>query len=130
MSELAIPHAEDRSIALRIANHVVQQMSAYTGRGPTKAWTSMDRELISVVLRDTLTKGERSLVADGRSQLVLDMRRAYQNTMRDDLVAGVEQIIGRKVIAFLSDNHIDPDVAVESFVLEPCASSVAASPGE
>src|SRR3989442_1612796 len=25
----------------------------------------------------------------------------------------------RKVIAFLSDNHIDPDIAVESFILEP-----------
>ena len=130
MSELSTPHAEVASIAARISNHVVQQMSAYTGRGPTKAWTSMDQELISVVLRDTLTKGERSLVADGRSQLVLDMRKAYQNTMREDLVAGVERISGRKVIAFLSDNHIDPDVAVESFVLEPCASPVAASPGE
>lgn len=97
----------------------MQQVSAYTGRGPTKAWTSIDSELISVVLRDTLTKGERSLVADGRGQFVLDMRKAFQSTMRDDLVGGVEQITGRKVIAFLSDNHIDPDIAVESFVLEP-----------
>jgi uncharacterized protein YbcI len=71
------------------------------------------------VLRDTLTKGELSLVADDRTQLVLDMRKAYQNTMADDLVAGVEEITGRKVIAFLSDNHIDPDIAIESFVLEP-----------
>lgn len=94
-------------------------MSTYTGRGPTKAWASIDGELISVVLRDTLTKGERSLVSDGRGQLVLDMRKAYQSTMREELVAGVERISGRKVIAFLSDNHIDPDIAVESFVLEP-----------
>ncbi len=78
----------------------------------------MDNDLISVVLRDTLTKGERSLLADGREQLVLDMRKAYQNTMGHDLVAGIEQITGRKVIAFLSDNHIDPDIAIESFVLE------------
>jgi uncharacterized protein YbcI len=47
------------------------------------------------------------------------MRKAYQTTMRGDLVDGVERISGRKVIAFLSDNHIDPDIAVESFVLEP-----------
>ena len=100
MSELSAPHADVASVAARISNHVVKQMSVYTGRGPTKAWTSMDEELISVVLRDTLTKGERSLVADGRAQLVLDMRKAYQITMREDLVAGVEQITGRKVIAF------------------------------
>ena len=111
------------SVPARISNHVVGQMSAYTGRGPTKAWTSIDEDLISVVLRDTLTKGELSLVADGRTELVLEMRKAYQNTMRHDLVAGVEEIAGRKVIAFLSDNHIDPDIAIESFVLEPRGSS-------
>lgn len=47
------------------------------------------------------------------------MRRAYQYTMRHDLVSGVEELSGRKVVAFLSDNHIDPDIAIESFVLEP-----------
>ncbi len=56
-----------------------------------------------MVLRDTLTKAERSLVADHRAQLVLDMREAYQSTMGHDLISGVEAISGRKVIAFLSD---------------------------
>lgn len=115
-------------MATRISNRVVHLMSAYTGRGPTKAWTSIDSELISVVLRDTLTKGERSLLADGRAQLVLDMRKAYQSTMRHDLVAGVEEITGRKVIAFLSDNHIEPDIAIESFVLEPLPTPASANP--
>jgi uncharacterized protein YbcI len=110
-----------QSMAARISTMVVGNVSSYTGRGPTRAWTSIDEELICVVLRDTLTKGERSLVADDRAQLVLDMRKAYQSTMRQDLVAGVEAITGRKVIAFLSDNHIDPDIAIESFVLEPIA---------
>lgn len=107
------------SRAARISNLVVRTFAEYTGRGPTKAWTSLDGDLVTVVLQDTLTKGERSLVADGRSQLVLDMRRAFQDTMRTDLVAGVEVILERRVQAFLSDNHIDPDVAVETFVLEP-----------
>jgi uncharacterized protein YbcI len=88
----------------------------------------MDNDLVSVVLRDTLTKGERSLVADGHSQLVLDMRKAYQNTMGDDLVAGVEELTGRKVLAFLSDNHIEPDIAIESFVLEPLPRPIVAVP--
>jgi uncharacterized protein YbcI len=39
--------------------------------------------------------------------------------MRDELVALVEEQLGRKVIAFMSQNHIDPDLAVEVFVLEP-----------
>jgi hypothetical protein len=48
---------------------------------------------------------------------VLETRRAYQLTMGEDFTAGIEEITGRQVIAFLSANHIDPDVAIESFVL-------------
>src|ERR1700710_2590226 len=62
MADLAPITSAHQSAAALISNHVVRQMSAYTGRGPTRAWTSIDGELISVVLRDTLTKGERSLV--------------------------------------------------------------------
>ena len=50
---------------------------------------------------------------DGRTALVLQTRKAYQDTMGADLIAGVEGITGRKVDAFMSDNHIDPDVAVD-----------------
>ncbi len=107
------------SIGAEISNLVVQTVAAYTGRGPTKARTSIDVDLVTVVLRDTLSRGELRLVADGRSELVLNMRKAYQTTMRDDLVGGVEALTGRRVIAFLSDNHIDPDIAIETFVLEP-----------
>ena len=109
------------SIPARISNLVMQVLHSYTGRGPTKAWTSIAHDVITVVLRDTLTKGEQSLVSDGHEQFVLDMRKAFQLTMGNDLVAGVENITGRKVLAFLSDNHIDPDIAIENFVLEPTA---------
>ncbi len=119
MSGITEHPTAEQSMAAKISNLVVQQMHAYTGRGPTKAWTSIDADLISVVLRDTLTKGEQSLVSDSKAQLVLEMRRAYQQTMRSELVTGVENLTGRKVSAFLSANHLDPDVAIESFVLEP-----------
>lgn len=109
------------SKAAAISNMIVRTMSEYTGRGPTKARTHLGEDLVTVVLRDTLTKGERSLVGDGREELVLSMRKAFQLTMRMDLIAGVEEIIGRDVIAFMSDNHIEPDVAVEVFVLAPAA---------
>lgn len=110
-------HQAGLSPAAQISNHVVQVLNAYTGRGPTKAWTSIDKDLVSVVMRDTLTKGELSLVANGHRQMVLDMRRAHQHTMREELTTHIEEITGRKVIAFLSDNHVDPDIAIESFVL-------------
>ena len=102
-----------------ISSHVVHTMAEYTGRGPTKARTSIDGDVVTTLMADTLTKGERSLVADGRGQLVLDLRKAFQSTMRENLIAGVERVMERKVVAFMSDNHISPDFAVEVFVLAP-----------
>lgn len=107
------------SIATAISNAVVRLLSEYAGRGPTKARTNIDQDLITVVLQDTLTKGERSLLRDGELALVLANRKALQNTMGAVMIAAVEQISGRSTIAFLSDNHIDPDIAIESFVLAP-----------
>ena len=107
------------TISSAISNAVVRLLAEYTGRGPTKARTYVNDDYIAVVLQDTMTKGERSLVRDGKVDLVLDTRKAYQHTMREDLVAAVEQLTGRTVLAFLSDNHADPDIAVESFVLVP-----------
>ena len=52
-----------------------------------------------------------------------EMRRAFQRAMRNDLCAEIEKITERQVIAFFSDNHIDPDMAIESFVLAPHAVS-------
>ena len=104
---------------LAISNLVVRLLSEYTGRGPTKARTHFNDNLITVVVQNLLTKGERSLVRDGKADLVLDTRRAYQQTMSADLTGGIEEITGRQVIAFLSANHIDPDIAIESFMLAP-----------
>ena len=111
--------------AAAISNLVVKLVSEYTGRGPTKARTYLNDDVITVVLQEMLTKAERNLVRDGQSELVLRTRLAFQQTMRDDFVEGVEQITGGKVRAFLSANHMEPDIAVETFILEPSPSSVA-----
>ncbi len=117
MASTHADHTTGGSKSAAISNHVVRTMSEYTGRGPTKARTYLNDNVAIVVLQDTLTKGERSLVNDGLDELVLKMRKAFQGTMRHDIVAGIEEILGRKVTAFLSDNHIYPDVAVEVFLL-------------
>ena len=119
MASTHTDHTPVGSKAAAISNHVVRTMSEYTGRGPTKGRTHINDDVVTVVLRDTLTKGERSLVGEGLDDLVLTMRKAFQGTMRHDLVNGVEPILERTVIAFMSDNHVDPDAAVEVFPLAP-----------
>jgi uncharacterized protein YbcI len=107
------------AVSAEISRAAVQLVAEYTGRGPTKAHTVINRDSVMILLGDTLTKGERSLAGKGMSDHVLETRRLYQRAMREDLIGAVEEHTGRRVIAFMSDNHIDPDVAAEVFVLEP-----------
>lgn len=109
------------SKAQAISNMVVRLLSEYTGRGPTHARTHLHDDVVTVILRDTLTKAERVLVANDHRELVLRTRKTFQDTMAAELIAGVQTILGRTVMAFLSTNHIDPDIAVETFILEPAA---------
>jgi uncharacterized protein YbcI len=105
-------------LSAEISNAIVALMADYTGRGPSQSQTYVHQNLIVCILHDGLTKGERSLVADGKEDAVLQMRHTYQGTMRSELITVVERLTGRKVAAFMSDNHVNPDVAVETFVLE------------
>jgi uncharacterized protein YbcI len=105
--------------AQAISHAVVRVMREYTGRGPTQAQATITDNMVVVVLRDTLLKAERSLVGDGHAEAVIMMRRRFQSTMRDEFIAAVTEHTGRTVEAFLSDNAIDPDIAVEIFILEP-----------
>jgi uncharacterized protein YbcI len=119
VSEVSAERSGEGRLAAAISNKVVRVITDYTGRGPTRARAYIQDDLVSVVVQDTLTKGERSLVQDGRAEVVMTMRKAFQDTMRDDLVAGIEELTGRKVVAFFSANHIGPDAALESFLLAP-----------
>ena len=109
--------------AQAISNAVVRLLRDYTGRGPTQAYTTITDSHVLIVLRDTLLKGERILVNDGHVDAVIAMRRRFQQTMREDLIAAVVEHTGREVVAFLSDHHVDPDIAAEVFILKPRPSS-------
>jgi uncharacterized protein YbcI len=109
----------DGELAAAISNTVVKALARTTGRGPTKARTTLGENGVFVVLQDSLTHGEQTLTDAGEGAAVLDLRRRWQRVMQADLSREIEQLTGRKVIGFMSDNHIDPDLAVEVFVLEP-----------
>ena len=106
-------------LAAAISETVVKALASTTGRGPTKAKTTIGDNGVFVVLQDSLTHGERTLTDAGEGQAVLDLRRRWQAIMQDSVSRSIEELTGRKVIGFMSDNHIDPDLAVEVFVLEP-----------
>src|SRR3954447_13057983 len=106
------------SLTAAISNLVVRLFTEYTGRGPNKARTTIRDNVVLCVTQNSMTKGERRLVDEGEAKAVVSIRRKFQTTMRDDLVAGVETLSGRKVLSFMSDHDAEHDYAAEVFVLD------------
>jgi uncharacterized protein YbcI len=69
-------------------------------------------------MRDVMTQVEKTLSRSGSGQAVSNMRHLYQQTMAEEFKEAVERLTGRKVVAFISGNHTDPDIAVELFILD------------
>jgi uncharacterized protein YbcI len=107
----------DGSVRVRISNEMVRLHSEYYGRGPTRAKVYADGDLVAVVLEETFTPAERTLIGRGESEGIQDIRRRFQRAMADQFRSIVEQATGREVRSFLSETDIDNDISVEIFLL-------------
>jgi uncharacterized protein YbcI len=101
-----------------ISNALVGLIREHVGRGPTKARTIHSGKFVLCVLEDTMTKAERTLASAGEEDSVLRIRHSLQQVMGNEMAAAVETFTQRKVVAFMSANHIEPDLAAELFVLD------------
>ena len=117
MTDEATRSNHPTEIGREISRAMVGLLKDYSGRGPTDAKTYLQENLVVCVLHDTLTKAERSLAGDERTELVEEIRRTFQTTLRAQAIAAVERITGRRVVSFLSDHDVQADYAIEAFVL-------------
>jgi uncharacterized protein YbcI len=101
-----------------ITNRIVALMREHYGRGPIKAKTYVLDNLIVCVLSDGFTAIERTMMEGGEPNRVLDMRRDFQRMMKERYSEMIEQLTGRKVLAFLSQAHIEPDLTIEMFLMD------------
>jgi uncharacterized protein YbcI len=112
-----------------VSSAVVGLFSKHVGRGPTKARTTIEGNLVVVLLRDGMTTAEKSLMRAGKETEVQQLRRAFQETMEADLVDTVERLTKGTVSAFMSANHSDPDIAAEIFVMDRTVMDAGGGPG-
>jgi uncharacterized protein YbcI len=105
--------------ALAISNAITRLHREHYGRGPDRARTIIEHNYVITFLDDIYTQVERTLIDVGERETVRQTRLAFQRAMEPRFVAAVEEAMGRRVIAFLSQIHFDPDVSQETFILEP-----------
>ena len=107
------------SRAAEISRGIVQLMHRYTGRGPTKARTTLNTNIAAVVLGETLSRGELNLVDSNQGDAVLAMRRTYHSAIQSEARSLVEEITGRSVVSAMADIDLEADLAVFFFNFEP-----------
>jgi uncharacterized protein YbcI len=102
-----------------ITRELVRIHTAAIGRGPRKSYSLHSGDTLITVMLGVLTRAEQTLVSYEEGDAVLAMRRLSQRAMAEEMKAVVARLTGRDVLAFMSDNHIDPDMAVQVFILAP-----------
>lgn len=104
--------------ALEIANAIARLHKELVGRGPTNSRTTIDGELVVVLLEGGFTQAERTLDDSARRDLVEAGRVGLQEAMREAMVSIVENALGRSVRSFMSANDLERNLQVEVFVLD------------
>jgi uncharacterized protein YbcI len=101
-----------------ITNRIVSFMREHYGRGPLRAKTYVLDNLVVCVLSDGFTAIEKTMMESGEPERVLDMRREFQRLLKIRYSQMIEELTGRKVVAFLSQAHVDPDLTIEVFLMD------------
>jgi uncharacterized protein YbcI len=102
-----------------ISNSIVRILRERYGRGPMKAKTYVLDDVIVVVLRaGGFTAAEQTLIDSGEPDRVVAMREDFQRVMAQDYKDTIERLTGRKVVAFLSNAHVEPELTVEVFFVD------------
>jgi uncharacterized protein YbcI len=107
-----------------VSTGLVRLHTRYYGKGPVAAKSYLVDDAVICVLREGFTTVERTLIEEGRPDAVHSIRRTFQSAMEHQFVEIVERAMRRKVLAYMSQIHVDPDMAVEFFLLEPGAEAV------
>ena len=115
--------------AATISNAIADLRRGEHGRGPTRTRTVLGSDYVICFLEDVYTTVERTLIDAGRFDAVRETRNAFHETMREAFCDAVENALGRKVIGFLSQVHVSPDLSIETFILEPDSANEAAAEG-
>jgi uncharacterized protein YbcI len=98
---------------------MVALLKEFYGRGPTRAKSYYEDDLVVCLLRGGFTRVEQTLLAGGRGSSVIQQRMEFQELMRERFTAVIERATGRQVIGFMSGNQQHPDMMCEVFILAP-----------
>ena len=112
------------ALLVAVTDAMVALHQQYHHREPATAKTLLlGDDLLACVLGGVYTDVEKTMIEIQRTTIVQETRNAFQNAMQHKFISAVERLTGRKVLAFISNHNVGPDVEIELFVLAPPESS-------
>jgi uncharacterized protein YbcI len=118
-AERAEQRLEGGKLLAEISTSIVAILREHYGRGPMKAKTYALDDIIVVVMRGSgFTPLEQTIMDSGQPERVVWMRHDFQHMVTQRFTDTIEELTGRKVLAFLSQAHVEPDVTVEMFFID------------
>jgi uncharacterized protein YbcI len=122
LAAVDLPGAQEvrrgQSLLARISAEVVKIFKKYYGKGPLSAKSYMFDDMLFVVMRGGLNASEKFLLENDEVDVVRQYRQTFENRMNVILSEKIEELTGRKVIAFNSQILFDPDMSIEMFVFD------------
>ena len=117
--DLHSPAQRHGDVLTAISDGLVALLKEFYGRGPTRAKSYYEDDLVVCLLRGGFSRVEQTLLEGGRGASVIQQRMEFQELMRERFEAVIERATGRHVIGFMSGNQQDPDIMCEVFILAP-----------
>jgi uncharacterized protein YbcI len=105
------------SRSLEVSNAISRLHKQFIGRGPTNSRTTIDGDLVVCLLEGGFTRAEQTLSDNDKQELVVAGRVGLQDSMRQAMIAAVQEITGRRVRSFMSANDLEHNLQTEIFVL-------------
>jgi uncharacterized protein YbcI len=100
-----------------VTESMVALHERYYHRVPASAKTQMlGGEVLVCVMGGVYTDVEKTMIELQRATIVQETRSAFQDAMQHKFIGEIERLSGRDVIAFISNQHVGPDIEVELFV--------------
>ncbi len=111
------PPLHGDELLLAVTDAMVGLHRRYHHREPVSAKTQMlGNDLLACVLGGVYTDVEKTMIELQRGTIVQETRSAFQNAMQHKFIDEVERLSGRDVLAFISNQHVGPDIEIELFV--------------
>ena len=103
-----------------VSEAMISMHERYHGCVPATAKSlMMGDDLLACVLGGVYTDVEKTLIELQRQTIVQETRSVFREGMQHKFIETIQRLSGRQVLAFISNQHVGPDLEIELFVLAP-----------